>query len=255
MKITHGLGGPKGMLILIVISVAGAVGILGVWLFRESIEAPPPAAAELSPDEVLRLAGEARGPMPEVPYVAKDLARVASFGAAQLANGQWRGLPSGTVLQVARTTVEGNDLWVSGIVQGGTSRDSVRIHASFLERYAPVPLGNTVELSDVRLVHVAETPAPKITVTGWLRNISSQTLSQCTVVCTFQDSGGARLDRQQARDKVLRPLEFVRFEIPPAVTEKPFSEITLEISHATPDGLRDYLPAVVIPRSTSQRTQ
>ena len=188
-------------------------------------------------------------------YLAKDLARVASFAAAQLTDGQWRGLPSGTVLRVASTTVEGNNLWVSGIVESGAGRDSVRIHASFLERYAPVTLGSTVELSDVHLVHAAETPSTKITVAGWLRNISSQTLSQCTVDCTFQDRGGERLDRRQVADLVLRPLEFVRFETPPATTDKPFSEITLEISHATPDGLRDYLPAVVIPRSAGQRTQ
>ncbi len=255
VKIIHGLGGPKGILMLVVTSVIGVVGILGVWLFRENIQAPPPAAVELSPEEVLRLGGKARGPMPEVPYVARDLARVAAFGSAQQTDGQWRGLPSGTVLRVASTTMERSGLWVSGIVQGGTSKGSVKIHSSFLERYTPVPLANTVELSDVRLVHMAETPTPKLTVTGWLRNISSQTLSQCTVVCTFEDQGGAKLDRQQGRDMVLQPLEFVRFETAPTVTDKQFAEITIEISHATPDGLRNYLPAVVIPHSTGQRTQ
>ena len=78
MKITHGLGGPKGILLLVITSVVGVVGILGVWLFRENLQSPPPAAAELAPDEVLRLAGKARGPMPEIPYIAKDLARVAA---------------------------------------------------------------------------------------------------------------------------------------------------------------------------------
>jgi hypothetical protein len=187
MKITQGLGGPKGILVLVVTSVMGAVGSLGVWLFRENIQSSPPAAAALSPDEVLRLAGKARGPMPEILYVARDLARMAFFGSAQQPDGQWHGRPSGTVLQVASTTVEGSGLWISGIVQGGISKESVKIHSSFLERYSPVPLANTVELSDVRLVHMEEIPAPKLTVTGWLRNISSQTLSQCTVVCTFQD--------------------------------------------------------------------
>jgi hypothetical protein len=255
MKITHGLGGAKGILILVVTSVVGVVGILGVWLFRENLQAPPPAAVELSPEEVLRLAGKARGVMPEIPYVARDLARVASFATAQQPDGQWRGLPEGTVLQVASTTMERSGLWVSGIVRGGTSEKSVKIHSSFLERYTPVPLANTLELSDVRLVHTDETSTPKLTVTGWLRNISSQTLSQCTVVCTFQDQGGAKLDRQQGRDMVLQPLEFVRFETAPTVTDKEFAEITIEISHATPDGLRDYLPAVVIPHSAGQRTQ
>lgn len=255
MTITRGWGGPKGILILVLTSVIGVVAILGVVLFRENVRAPVPATTELRPDEVLRLAGKARGPMPEIPYVAKDLARVASFGSAQQADGEWRGLPVGTVLQVVSTTVEGNGLWVSGIVQGGTSKEAVKIHSSFLDRYTPVSLGNTVELSDVRLIHVEEAPAPKLTVTGWLRNISSQTLSQCTVVCTFEDRGGAKLDRQQGPDMVLQPLEFVRFETPPTATGKQFAELTIEISHATPDGLRNYLPAVVIPHSTGQRAQ
>jgi hypothetical protein len=255
MKITHGLGGPKGILLLVITSVVGVVGILGVWLFRENLQSPPPAAAELAPDEVLRLAAKARGPMPEIPYIAKDLARVASFGAAQQPDGRWRGLPSGTILQVVNTAMEASSLWVNGIVQGGTSRDSVKIHSSFLERYSPVALANTLELSDVRLVHMKETPTLKLSVTGWLRNISSQTLSQCLVVCTFQDHGGAKLDRQQGRDMVLQPMEFVRFETAPTVTDKQFAEISIEISHATPDGLRNYLPAVVIPHSPGQRTQ
>jgi hypothetical protein len=203
----------------------------------------------------MRLAGNARGPMPEVPYVAKDLARVASFASSQQADGQWRGLARGTILQVAGTTAEGSGLWVNGIVQGGASKESVKIHSSFLERYTPLQLGNTLELSDVRLVHTLESSAAKLIVTGWLRNISSQTLSQCAVVCTFEDQGGTKLDRQQGQDMVLPPLEFVRFETAPSVADKQFAEITIEISHATADGLRDYLPAVVIPHSTGQRTQ
>lgn len=255
VKITRGLGGPRGVLILIVTGVVGVVGVLGAWLFREKLEAPPPAPTELSPDEVLRLGVGARGRMPEIPYLAKDLARVASYAVAQRTDGKWSGLPAGAVLQVASTSVEGKDLWVGGVVQGGTSKEAVRIHSSFLERYQPLVLGNVIELSDVRLVHVAETPAPKMTITGWLRNITSQTLSQCTVVCTFQDKEGAKLDRQHAPDLLLQPQEFVRFETAPTGTEAQFTELTLEISHATPDGLRGYLPAVVIPRSPGQRAK
>jgi hypothetical protein len=253
MKITRGLGGPKGILILTVTGLVGLTAVLAVWLFRQKVEAPPPAATtDISPEEILRLGADARGPMTEIPYVAKDLARVASYAVAQRADGKWSGLPSGTVLQVAVTTVEGKGLWVSGVVQGGTSKESVKIHSSFLERYLPVVLGNAIELSDVRLVHVSEVPTPKMTVTGWLRNISSQTLSQCTVACTFHDKGGAKLDRQGTSELVLQPQEFVRFEAAPTATEGQFAEITLEISHATADGLRNYLPAVVIPHSTGQ---
>jgi hypothetical protein len=255
VKITRGLGGGQGILILTITGVAGIVIVFSAWFFHQRIEPRPSAASELSPDEALRLGAKARGRMPEIPYVAKELARVASFAAARRTNGDWGGLPPGVVLQVASTSVEGRDLWVNGSVQGGPSRESVRIHASFLERYLPVMLGGTVELSDVRLVHAAETPTPKMMVTGWLRNSTSQTLSQCLVMCTFQDPSGVQVDRQIARDMVLRPLQFVRFETAPTGTEKQFTEITLEISHATTEGLRNYLPAVVIPHSPGQRAQ
>jgi hypothetical protein len=255
VKFTRDLGGGKGILILTITGLAGMTIIFTAWYFHERIEGQPSSTAEISPDEVLRLGGRARGRMPEIPYVAKELARVASFAAVRRTNGEWGGLPPGAVLQVASTSAEGRDLWVNGLVQGGPSKESVRIHASFLERYLPVMLGDTVELSDVRLVHAAETPTPKMMVTGWLRNSTSQTLSQCLVMCTFQDPSGARLDREISKDLVLRPLQFVRFETAPTGTEKQFAEITLEISHATPEGLRNYLPAVVIAHSTGQRAQ
>ncbi len=255
VKITRGLGGDRGVLILTITGLAGIFIVFSAWFFHQRIETRSLAASELSPDEVLRLGAKARGRMPEIPYVAKELARVASFAAARRANGEWGGLPPGAVLQVTGTSAEGRDLWIDGLVQGGPDRESVRIRASFLERYLPVMLGDTVELSDVRLVHAAETPTPKMMVTGWLRNSTSQTLSQCLVMCTFQDPSGARLDREISKDLVLRPLQFVRFETAPTGTEKQFAEITLEISHATSDGLRNYLPAVVIPHSAGQRAQ
>ncbi len=255
MKITRGLGGDKGVLILTITGLAGILVVFSAWFFRQKIEFQPSAASELSPDEVLRLGTKARGRMPEIPYAAKDLARVASFAAARWANGEWGGLPPGAVLQVVNTSVEGRGLWVNGLVQGGSSKESVRVHSSFLERYLPVMLGDSIELSDVRLVHAAATSIPKMTVTGWLRNSTSQTLSQCLVMCTVQDLSGYRLDREVSKDLVLRPLQFVRFETAPTGTGKQFTEITLEISHATSEGLRNYLPAVVIPHSAGQRAQ
>jgi hypothetical protein len=255
VKITRGLGGDKGILILTMTDLAGIAVVFGTWYFRQRIEARSPAASETSPDEVLRLGAKARGQMQEVPYVAKDLARVASFAVAQGNGGKWSGLAAGAVLEVAGTSAERGELWVNGLVQGGPHRESVKVHSSFLERYLPLMLGSTVELSDVRLVHAAETPTPKMVVTGWLRNSTSQTLSQCLVMCIFQDPSGAQLDRQVAGNLVLRPREFVRFATAATGTEKQFTEITLEISHATSEGLRNYLPSVVIPHSTGQRAQ
>jgi hypothetical protein len=254
VKITRGLGGSKGLQILTVTLLVGLAAVFGTWFFRQSLQTPA-ATATASPEEILRLGADARGRMPEIPYVAKDLARVASYAVAQRADGNWAGLPAGTVLQVINTSVESKDLWVSGMVQGGTTKESVKIHSSFLARYLPVALGSTIELSDVRLLHMAENPTPRMTVTGWLRNITSQTLSQCTVVCTFQDKGGAKLDQQAAPDVVLHSQEFIRFETAPTGTEGQFAAITLEISHATSDGLRDYLPSVVIPHSSGQQAQ
>jgi len=256
LKITRGLGGSRGILILTVMGLVGVVAILAAWLFRQNVVAPPPVSViEASPGEMQRLGREARGALPEVPYVSSDLARIVSDAVAQRSDETWHGLAAGTVLKVFSTTMEGKSLWVSGIVQGGASGESLKIHSSFLERYTPVSLADTLELSDVRLVHVTEAPTPKLTVTGWLRNVSSQTLSQCTVMCTFEDKGGAKLDRQPAPELVVQPQEFIHFETAPTATEKQFAQITLEISHATPDGLRNYLPTVVIPRSAGQHTQ
>ena len=255
VKITRGRSSRKRILILTVTGLAGIAVILAGWYFRQKTEVRLPSTAEISPEKVLRLGAKARGRMPEIPFVAKNLARVASFAVAQGNGGKWNGLAAGAVLQVASTSVERGGLWVNGLVQGGPSKELVKIHSSFLERYLPLMLDGTVELSDVRLVHAAETPTPKMVVTGWLRNSTSQTLSQCLVMCTFKDPSGAQLDRQVAGDLVLRPLEFIRFATAPTGTERQFTEITLEISHATSEGLRNYLPAVVIPHSPGQRAE
>jgi hypothetical protein len=252
LKITLGLGGRRGVIALVITVLVGIILFLLAWVVRLKLVSPPPQVpAAVQPEEVLRLGEQARGPMPEVVYTPKDLARVASFAVAKRADGSWRGLPAGSVLEVTAATVKGKDLWVTGLVQGGLRREEVTVHASFLERYQPLPLNQTVELSDVRLVHLAEKTPAQLIVTGWLRNITGQTLSQCVVVCVFQDKDGHNLDRQVSQTLLLPPLEFVRFETAPTELGRAFAAITLEISHATPDGLRNYLPSVVIPRGVS----
>jgi hypothetical protein len=105
-----------------------------------------------------------------------------------------------------------------------------------------------MELSDVRLVHVSEMP-PQISVTGWLRNITSQTISQGVIACVFQDQNGREVDAQHSVDLVLPPLELIRFETSATGTEKSFKSFSIQITHATPDGLRNYLSTIVIQRS------
>lgn len=204
--------------------------------------------AVLPPEKVLELGDKARGPMSEIPYVANDMARVATFAVATREGEKWDGLPAGTVLQVTGTEIKDGETWVRGRVQGGVRNENVLVHGSFLERYLPVVLDKTIDLSDLRLVHVSEVP-PRMSVTGWLRNITSQTISQCVVTCVFQDNAGREVDAQRTADLVLPPLELVRFETGTTDREKFFQSFSIQITHATPDGLRNYLSTVVIQRS------
>ena len=106
VKITRGRSSRKRILILTVTGLAGIAVILAGWYFHHRSGVHLPATAEISPEEVLRLGANARGRMPEIPFVAKDLARVASFAVAQGNGGKWNGLAAGAVLQVASTSVE-----------------------------------------------------------------------------------------------------------------------------------------------------
>ena len=236
-----------------ILVATGAIGVLAVlagWRARHAMFSPKGVpTAVLSPEKVLELGELARGPMSEVPYMANDMARVATYAVAKRAGDKWDGLPAGTILQVTGTDIKEGETWVIGRVQGGVRSENVVVHGSFLERYLPVVLDKTMELSDVRLVHVSEMP-PQMSVTGWLRNITSQTISQCVVTCVFQDQNGREVDAQRTGDLVLPPLELIRFETGVTGTEKSFKSFSIQITHATPDGLRNYLSTIVIQRST-----
>lgn len=250
VKITRGLGGRKGIAILVVTAATGLLVVFAGWLARQKMMSPKGVVAVvLPPEEVLRLKEQARGQMPELPYNANDMARVASFAVARRPDDTWKGLPAGSVLQVTETIVEDGDTWVRGLVQGGLRNESVVVHGSFLERYLPVVLDKIVEFSDLRLVHVSEVPL-RLTVTGWLRNITSQTISQCVVTCVFHDKDGREVDVQRSAEIALPPLEMVRFETSPTEKEKIFRNFSIQITHGTPEGLRNYLSTVVIQRSS-----
>jgi hypothetical protein len=250
VKITRGLGGRKGVAILIMTGVIGLLAVLAGWEARRKMLSPKGVpAAVLPPEKILELGEQARGSMPEVPYVAGDMAKVASYAVAKRDAGTWNGLPAGAVLRVTGTEIKDGETWVLGRVQGGVRNENVVVHGSFLERYLPVVLDKTMELSDVRLVHVSEVPL-QMSVTGWLRNITSQTISQCVVTCVFQDQNGREVDAQRTTDLVLPPLDLIRFETGTTDKEKTFRSFSIQITHATPDGLRNYLSTIVVQRST-----
>jgi hypothetical protein len=188
--------------------------------------------------------------MQELIFVPHDMARVASYAVGKTKDGKWDGLPDGTVLLVKEMVMEGGEPWVRAEIQGGVRHGEVLVHASFLERYLPIVLDKTIEFSDMRLVHVAERPLPQMAVTGWLRNITSRTISQCVVTCVFTDKDGREVDIQRTKELVLPPLELVHFASGTTKKEGEFKSISIQITHATPDGLRNYLSTIVVQRSS-----
>jgi hypothetical protein len=245
LKITRGLGGRKGIIILIATGLTGVVLLLLVIGYRQQVQAPEGViTAQLPPEQVLRLRDQARGPMPDLTYKPGDIARVAAFAVAQRADGGWGSLASGTILQVASTRVQDGGTWVTGTVQDGGMGERVTVHGTFLERYLPVVLDQTIEFSDMRLWHLTDTTVPKMSVTGWLRNITSDTISQCEVTCVFYDKNGQEIDVQRSASLTLPPFQLTRFETGQTEKEKEFTRISVQIVHATPDGLRDYLSTI-----------
>lgn len=249
VHITRGLGTHKDKVILVATIAAGVVLLaLGVLAIRKMHAPKGVPATVLPPEEVLALAEKARGPMPEISYVANDMAKVASFAVAKRTDGVWRGLPAGTVLQVLAVNVEEGETWIRGRVQGGVREEEVTVHGSFLERYLPLVLDRTIEFSDMRLIHASEVP-PRMSVTGWLRNITTNALSQVVVACVFQDKDGREVDVQRSAELVLPAGELVRFETDATDKERIIRSISVQITHATPDGLRNYLSTVVVQKA------
>lgn len=252
LHLTKGLGGPNGIKVLIATCVIGAALLLLAYVARYRMLAPKGViAVEMPREKVLALGEAARGPLSDLSCIRGDMARVSTFAAARLKNGKWDGLAAGTIIQVADVKFTDAGVWVTGSVQAGTRNDEVTVHASFLERYLPVVLPErTMEVSDVRMIVVKSAPDPGLAVSGWLRNITSQTISQCVVTCVFQDRNEREVDTTHSEQLVLPPMQLVRFQT--AKTDRQFASIALEIRHATRDGLPNYLHTIVIKRSSLQ---
>ncbi|MEI6084075.1 MAG: hypothetical protein WCS70_07210 [Verrucomicrobiota bacterium] len=248
VKITRGLGGPKGLLLLSLTIGVGVVLLISAGFFRHRLLKPKgvPATA-LPPEKVVVLGDQARGPSAQVPYLPGEHARVSANAAARQADNQWISLAQDLILNVTESKAVDGETWVTGRVAEGAP---VTVHASFLERYKPVVLANLVELSDVRLSIVRDGANPGTGVAGWLRNISGQTLSQCLVTCVFQDVRERTVDSRRATSTDLPPGVMVPFQT--VRSEKAFAQIAVQIMYATPDGLREFLPTVVIQKSSLQ---
>ncbi|MCG3149552.1 MAG: hypothetical protein PCFJNLEI_03016 [Verrucomicrobiae bacterium] len=249
VKITRGLGGRKGLTLLVLTAVAGVVLVIGGITLRKRMLAPKGVSvAQVPPEKVGELGDKARGPSEQVPYKTGELARVTANAPVRHADQNWQELALNSVLKVSGLTVSEGESWVTGVVEGDRRFEPVTVHGSFLEPYRPVLLGDWVELADVKFTKVRSGPLPGTAVSGWLRNASSRSISYCMVTCVFQDSQEREVDTRRTPAFELPRWELVRFQT--ARSEKAFASVAIQIMCGTPEGLRDYLPTVVIQKSS-----
>lgn len=247
--ITRGLGGRKQVQLLLVTLIVGSLAVLGVLWWRQKLTEPQGVVAVARPPaEVLKLGSLARGPARVVALHPDDMARVVAFAPGQQPDThEWRGVPADTIITVTSLNFAGEDVWVRGLIQHRGEDAPIIVHASFLEPYTPLLLEKSVEIADVKLVSAVEGGKSRIAVNGWLRNMSSQTISQCVITCSFQDHNEHAVDIYRSEATILPILELVGFHT--HMTDKAFASIAVQITYATPDGLRNYLPQVVIQKS------
>jgi hypothetical protein len=249
VKITRGLGGVKGLMVLILTVSVGIILVVLAGELRRRMLAPKGVAARpYKPETVLALREQARGAGKQLAYITGDFAQVVEFGPAQLLDGQWITLEEGVVLKVTTAEIMAGETWVEGLLLDRTPTQMVRMHASFLTRYLPVVLDQKVELAQVRLVKTFEDGKPFVSVACSLRNITDRTLERVLISCVFQDRDGREVDVRRSPVSELPRLAGVRFQTYP--TDKPFASFALQVTYATPEGLREYLSTVVIKKSS-----
>ena len=245
----RGFGSRKDVQILLVTLILGLLAMVWALHVRDKVTAPAGVSAvELSPEEVLKLAGLARGPSRIPVFKPQDLARVVTFAPGRDPDAsQWRGVPAQSIITVRDVNIEGDDVWVWGWLQQPGDDPRIIVHGSFLELYTPLLLEKTVELADVKLIAVSNGGKSRRAINGWLRNVGPTPITQCVVTCTFQNERERPVHVEQTAALTLPSHELVRFHTP--LTDKPFASISIQIAYATADGLRTYLPQVVIQKS------
>ncbi len=248
--IKRGLGSRRDVQILITLIILGAAVLVWAGIFSHRLrKLPLEPMLEQTPEEVVKLGALARGPARMVVYKHDEMAHVVSYAAAQhpVTLG-WRGVPAGSVITVNKIRVDGNEVWVEGLVQQRGDDQPAVIHGSFLEPYTPLLLDKTLEVSGVKLISFTEAGKERRALNGWVRNVGSTVISQCVVTCTFQDRRENPVEVFHTETLTLPVQTLVRFHTP--MTQKSFASISIQISYATPDGLRNYLPQVAIKKSS-----
>ena len=151
------------------------------------------------------------------------------------------------MFEIDEIELHGEDTWVHVRAQGVAKPEHLLVHTSFLEAYRPVVLDKILEISGVRFVRVSGDPTHGLSVDGWLRNITPRPLLKCVVACVFRDERRREVETKLTTIPELAPGQLCPFQA--AGTAKQFASISIEITHATPDGLRNYLSIVEINRS------
>lgn len=249
-QLQRGIGGRRGLQVLLVTLIIGLLAIVWALKVRDKLEGPIGVpVVERDPQEVLKLGALARGPSRMPGFTANDLARVVTFAPGRDPDSyEWRGIPANSIITVSQVNIEGEDVWVWGWWQQPGDDRRIVIHASFLEPYAPLLLDKTIELADVKLVAFTEGTQSRRALHGWLRNVTSGPITQCVVTCTFQDQHDQPVHVERTEPLTLPTLELVRFHTP--MTDKAFASISIQITYTTTEGLRTYLPQVVIQKSS-----
>jgi hypothetical protein len=251
IKITRGVGGRKGLRILLMTCLLGALLIVVGLKFRHKMTAPKGVSVTALPTgEIVKLGEKARGTMRDLIYKADELVRVADPAVAKDVNGNWVELPDGAILLVKSVRSEHGDTWVTGVTQGFPPTSTMVVHSSFLTRYQPVLLNDKIEFSDMHLVHQPQKDGEQLIVCGYLRNITSQIISQCVVVSVLNDAEGRALHQRRSIPMTLTRQRALEFEVPHKVDGIPYKSISVQTSYADADGKRVQLSLVSVQRSS-----
>ena len=243
----RGLGERKELRIVATIVAIGLVAVLVAWLIGRRVNATTQSSANSSvPQDLHDYGPDARGPSRVVVYKKTDKARIAAPAVGRDPSEQWHDIPQGVVVQVVDMEAEGDGEWYTCRHFGALKPEEFRIHASFLKPYQPLELDRVIELSDVRLLSASGSTTGSVAVAGGLRNITRDPLEQVVVLCLFHNQDNQEVDRRRAAIDSLRPYETADFRTDE--TPHPFTRMTIQIAHASHEGLRNYLSAVEIKR-------